>query len=163
MRRSPRVRHRTGVATAESSRRARVLDSRFGGRRPAAGWLPYVYGLALALVVSGAWVALTAWTGKTYHFVPVVGAMAPGVLVRWMTQRPLDRLGTITAASSGVAAVAVGWGLILALDVEPHATLVEGLPGGVWFEVVVGGLVGAAIGAFGLSLLGRRSPGDARS
>ncbi len=164
MRRATWVRHRTGVATADSPRRiASLFESRSGARRPEAGWRPYLYGFALALLVSGAWVGLTAWTGKTYHFAPLVGAMAPGLLVRWMTQRPLDRLGMFVAGGSGLVAIGLGWVAILVLDSEPHATLVEGLPGGVWFEVIVGGLLGAAIGAFGLSLFGRRTPGDARS
>jgi hypothetical protein len=101
-------------------------------------------GIGFALAATAAWVALTAATGKTYHLAPIVIAAAPGIAAR-ATEREVS---WTVAAATGLAAVAAGWAVIVAADIEPSAMLVEGQPGGVEGEVVVGALIGAAISAF---------------
>lgn len=99
-------------------------------------------GIGVALAVGGGWIALTAATGKTYHLAPLLGAIAPALTIRAV-------LGTRIGASSGLvlgtlgAALMLGaWGLIVALDIEPHATLADGIPGDVFGEVVIGAAIG---------------------
>jgi hypothetical protein len=95
----------------------------------------------VALAVDGAWVLLTAATGKTYHLAPLIAAAAPGVLLRGREDR---RRPTLAIAA---LAVAIGWTVIVVTGVEPSATILPGQPGGVTGEVVSFGLVGIAVSA----------------
>ena len=111
-------------------------------------------GIGFAIAATAVWVALTAATGKTYHLAPIVIAAAPGI-----TARAAEReVSWSVVAATGLIAVAVGWAVIVATNIEPTATLAEGQPGGVEGEVVLGALIGAAISAFAA-----RAPGAARA
>jgi len=109
-----------------------------------------LFGAGLALAIAGVWIALTALTGKTYHLAPIFAAAAPGMTDYILCQRQADRNGRMAAVIAtllGLAVVALAWGIISALGNEPTATVVSNQPGGVQGEVLVGAIVGAALGS----------------
>ena len=110
-------------------------------------------GLGVALLVGGGWIGLTAATGKTYHLAPLLGALAPALTLRAVAG---ERVGVgAGGALGGVGAglMLAAWGIIVALGIEPDATLAEGIPGDVFGEVVIG----AAIGVLASGALHRRT------
>lgn len=119
------------------------------GQVPVAG---VTLATALAALLAGAWVLLTAATGKTYHLAPLLAAAAPAAVV--FTQGDGRLPPAWLVAAIGLAAAAAGWLVILAAGIKPTATFVPGQPGGVWLEVAGGGLFGAAVA--GLLVAARR-------
>ena len=109
--------------------------------------LAILTGLAVALVIGGAWIALTAATGKTYHLAPLLGALGPALTARSILGTRLGWLTGLTLGGAGALLMLTSWGIIVALDMEPTATLTDGIPGGVLGEVVIGGAAGAIISA----------------
>lgn len=91
--------------------------------------------------IVGAWVGLTAATGKTYHVAPLLAAAAPGFLLRG---HPRWRGPALVI---GAIAVAGGWLLIVLAGIAPTATIVQGQPGGVGGEVIAFAALGLAVGA----------------
>ena len=85
---------------------------------------------------------MTAATGKTYHFAPLVAAAAPGFLLRATGQR-----AGAAAALAAVSTAAVAWAVIAVAGIEPPWTLWSGQPGGVRLEVAASTAVGVAVGA----------------
>jgi hypothetical protein len=114
-------------------------------------------GFAGALAVGALWVGLTAWTGTTYHLAPILAAAMPGVVIRARESLQAPSWTTLASFVLGVAAVAASWLAIVALDIEPTATIVEDQPGGVLGEVAAGALIGAILGA-GLLLVPKQGP-----
>ena len=114
--------------------------------RPATGHRSLAFGVALAILLVGVWVALTAVTGKTYHLAPVLAAAAPawGARLSGVVVAPPDRL---LALAAGVLVVAAGWAAIVLAGIEPTTTVIHDQPGGVPAEVAVGALAGAALSA----------------
>jgi len=115
--------------------------------------------VAAAVAVAGVWIGLTAWTGKTYHLAPVLAAAAPAVVARGRGPVASPRVAFLAGAGVGVALGA--WAALVALGIEPTATVVDRQPGGVAGEVVLGALAGA-VGAAASPLLRRRRRGRAR-
>ena len=71
--------------------------------------------------------------------------------------RAVSPNGMVLLAALGALSAVGGWGVIVALDIEPSATLLPEQPGGVFGEVLVGAVLGAALGA---ALLWRRGVGS---
>ncbi len=110
--------------------------------------LALLAGIAVALVVGGAWIALTAATGKTYHLAPLLGAVGPGLTVRSLLGTRLGWMSGLALGGAGAALMIGCWGIILALDIEPTTTIADGIPGDVLGEVIIGAAAGAVISAF---------------
>jgi hypothetical protein len=105
-------------------------------------------GLIGALVAGGAFVALTAKTGTTYHFFPLLIGFLPGGLPRVLGERPLSaREGTI-ATVLGIAVIGAVWLVLVMLDEMPTATFISNQPGGVGGELALFGILGALIGGW---------------
>ncbi|MGI9659597.1 MAG: hypothetical protein ACR2OD_11860 [Gaiellaceae bacterium] len=120
----------------------------FSGLRLAA-----LTGIGVALAVGGGWIALTAATGKTYHLAPLLGTIAPALTIRAVTSIRVGGLSGLALGAIGALLMLGAWGIIVALHIEPHATLAEGIPGDVFGEVVIG----AAIGVVTSILLHKRA------
>jgi hypothetical protein len=116
--------------------------------------------VGVSAVIAGAWVGLTAWTGKTYHLAPVLAAAAPGYVARFAGWPSRSRAAVLGLAVVGGGAVGGGWSAIVAAGIEPTATLVHGQPGGVLVEVVVGALLGVVLGTRQLRREGAELPGE---
>jgi hypothetical protein len=99
---------------------------------------------APAAAIAVIWIVLTAATGKTYHLTPPLIAAAPGAVARWRAPASATALGVM---GSGLSTVALGWLVIVALRIEPDATVIAGQPGGVVGEVILGAVAGALVGA----------------
>ncbi len=108
----------------------------------AQGSTPWLGALAAPIAVA-VWVALTARIGTTYHLFPFVVAASLGVMSR-LSGPPLSRAETIATALGGLAAVAAGWFLLVALDETSTATFVVDQPGGVAGETAVFAILGVA-------------------
>lgn len=102
-------------------------------------------GIGVALLVGGGWIALTAATGKTYHLAPLLGALAPALTPRAVFGTRLGATSGLVLGSVGAALMLGAWGLIVALDIQPGATLADNIPGEVFGEVVIGAVLGFAI------------------
>jgi len=99
-------------------------------------------GIGVALAVGGGWIALTAATGKTYHLAPLLGAVAPALTIRAVTGTRIGGLIGLALGAIGALLMLGAWGLIVAFEIEPHATLARGIPGDVFGEVVIGAVLG---------------------
>ena len=117
---------------------------------------PLLLALAASTLVVGVWVSLTGWTGKTYHLALVLAALAPAATARLLALEPSPRWGAALIII-GLTAAALGWTAIALLDIGPHATIVDGQPGGALGEVVAGAVLGAIAGASLLRLVGPRA------
>lgn len=109
-----------------------------------------VIGLLTAAGIVVVWIGLTGLTGKTYHFAPLIAALAPGLSVRLLGSARGSYPLAAEAALVGAAIAALGWALIVAWGIEPTATIVGEQPGGVAGEVLAGIAIGAVIGAAAL-------------
>lgn len=109
-------------------------------------------GIGVALMIGGGWIALTAATGKTYHLAALLGALAPSLTVRAVLGTRLGVAGGLLLGAVGAGLMLAAWGGIVALGIEPTATLADGIPGEVFGEV----LIGALAGLLGSGLLHRR-------
>ncbi len=118
---------------------------------PRAAWgtsRALLVGAAAAATVVAAWVLLTGLTGKTYHLAPPLAALAPGLLLHFEGGAEGRRRALVLATAIGALAVLVGWAIIAAADFDLGSTFIPDQPGGVDGEVLVGGLVGLALGAY---------------
>ena len=111
---------------------------------------PHLGVLAAALiapVVATLWVWLTARTGLTFHFYPLLIALAPSFVVTRLVRVSVSRPAGMGLVAAGIAAVATGWLTLGVLGARPAATFVEGQWGGVGFEVISFTVVGALLAA----------------
>lgn len=109
-------------------------------------------GIGVALIIGGGWIALTATTGKTYHLAALLGALAPSLTVRAVLGARLGVMPGLLLGAIGAGLMLASWAGIVALGIEPAATLADGIPGEVFGEVVIG----ASAGLLGSALLHRR-------
>lgn len=90
---------------------------------------PHLGVLAAALiapVVATLWVWLTARTGLTFHFYPLLIALAPSFVVTRLVRVSVSRPAGMGLVAAGIAAVATGWLTLGVLGARPAATFVEG-------------------------------------
>lgn len=84
--------------------------------------LAALFGIGVALVIGGGWMALTAWTGKTYHLAALLGTLAPALTTRAVLDARLGvlrgfALGIVGAARMGMALIAgFFWPLVRSHD-----------------------------------------------
>lgn len=103
-------------------------------------------GVAAAAGLAVLWIGLTALTGKTYHLAPLLTALAPGLSARLFGAARRSYPLAAAAALVGAAVAALGWGIIVAAEIEATATIVGDQPGGVGGEVVVAIALGSVLG-----------------
>jgi hypothetical protein len=107
-----------------------------------------VTGAAVALVLAVVWVVATELTGLAFHFHPLLVAGSASWSARQARGAPLPGGSVATAVALGLAAVAVGWLGLAAIEVTPSATLIDDQPGGFGGEVIATAAVGALVGAW---------------
>jgi hypothetical protein len=107
-----------------------------------------VAGAAVALVLAVVWVIATEVTGLAFHFHPLLVAGAAPSTARQARGAPLASASVATAVALGLAAVAVGWLGLVAIDATPSATLIDDQPGDFGAEVIVTAAAGALVGAW---------------
>ena len=105
-----------------------------------------VMGGVVALVLAVVWIVATEVTGLAFHFHPLLVAGAAPWTARQARGAPLPGASVGTAVTLGLAAVAVGWLGLAAIEATPSATLIDDQPGGFGGEVVAA--AGALIGAW---------------
>lgn len=106
-------------------------------------------GAAVALAVAAVWVLLTGLTGKTYHLAPPIAAAAPGAVLHLQARGGSERVRALVIATViGALAVLLGWSIIAAAGFDLGSTVIADQPGGVDGEVLTGGLIGLAVGAY---------------
>jgi len=115
-----------------------------------------VAGAAVALLLAVVWVIATEVTGLAFHFHPLLVAGAAPWTARQARGMPLASASVATAVALGLAAVAVGWLGLVAIDATPSATLIDDQPGGFGAEVIATAAAGALVGAW----WAMRSEGD---
>jgi hypothetical protein len=103
-------------------------------------WIP---GIALAVLLSFAWVALTLRSGLNYHLFPIAIAAVPTAVSGILGNRPLNPSTAALAAAAGLALVWITWLVFVAIDEAPTATFYTGQPGGAIGEAAVFSLAGA--------------------
>lgn len=106
-------------------------------------------GVAIAvlsgLVVSTLWVLLTARTGLTFHFYPLLIALAPSFVATRLVRAPIAPLAGLGLVTAGIATVAMGWLALGVLNARPSATFIAGQWGGTDFEVLAFSALGALL------------------
>ena len=99
-----------------------------------------------AVMVASIWVALTRATGLTYHFMPLaIGAASP--VIATVLGGPASPRMAWGLGAWGLLVTGLSWAAMSVGGFAPTATFVADQPGGVEGEVVIFGVLGAAVGA----------------